>query len=247
MYRGAVAAAALALASALLPAAVDAQITIDGSLRPGTAGPLTGPSFVIGSQLGQQVGNNLFHSFGQFNVGAGESATFTGPGSTANVIGRVTGGQFSSISGLIDTRSSMPSANFFLLNPAGVMLGPGASLNVGGAFHFTTAHYLCLGSSDCLNPTSTAGKFFASQDTANRVSVLTSAPPAAFGFLGPPTGGIVVDGSILPVDPINWPNVPPPPPGQTMSFVGGPISISGGATLTPPGGHVRLVSLSSGG
>ena len=59
MYRGAVVAAALAVGGALWPAAVDAQITIDGSLRPNTAGPLTGPNFVISDGVGRQVGNNL--------------------------------------------------------------------------------------------------------------------------------------------------------------------------------------------
>jgi filamentous hemagglutinin family protein len=226
----------LALVGALLPAAVGAQITVDGSLRPGTAGPLTGPNFVIGSGVGRTVGNNLFHSFGQFNVGGGESATFTGPASIGNVISRVTGGQLSSINGLIDTRTFMPSANFFLLNPAGVMLGPGASLNVGGAFHLSTADYLCLGSGGCLADPA-AGKFFAS---LGRADVLTVAAPAAFGFFGPPTGSIVVDGSILP-------GIPDPPVGQTMSFVGGPILVTGGALLSPPGGRVQLVSVNSAG
>ena len=211
-YRRAFIAGALAVVCALLPAAVDAQITIDGSLRPGTAGAVAGPNFVVDSSVGRTVGNNLFHSFGQFNVGAGESATFTGPASIANVISRVTGGQLSSIDGLVDTRSFMPVANFFLLNPAGIMLGPGASLNVGGAFHLSTADYVCLGSGGCLaDPT--AGKFFAS---LGRGDVLTVAAPAAFGFLGPPTGSIVVNGS-------NLPGVPDPPVGQTMSLVGDQI------------------------
>ena len=235
-YGRAFIAGTLALVGALLPAAVGAQISIDGSLRPGTAGSLTGPNFVIGSGVGRTVGNNLFHSFGQFNVGAGESATFTGPASTSNVISRVTGGQLSSINGLIDTRTFMPSANFFLLNPAGVMLGPSASLNIGGAFHLSTADYLCLGSGGCLNDPA-AGKFFAS---AGRENVLTIAAPAAFGFLGPPTGSIVVDGSNL------LGGIPDPPVGQTISLVGGQIQVTG-ATLALPGGHVRLVSVNSAG
>jgi filamentous hemagglutinin family protein len=232
MYRGAVAAAALAVAAALLPAAVEAQITFDGRAPFTPAPPPTGPNFVISDGAGRQVGNNLFHSFGQFNVGAGESATFTGPNSTANVIGRVTGGA-SSINGLIDTRTWMPSANFFLLNPAGIMLGSGASLNVGGSFHFTTADYVCLGAPGCL-ANSGAGKFFANPD---KPSVLAVAPPASFGFLGPPTGSIVVQGGGLPLS---------VDPGQTMSFVGGPVQVTG-ATLIAPGGRVHLVSVSSAG
>jgi filamentous hemagglutinin family protein len=130
--------------------------------------------------MGRTVGKNLFYSFGQFNVQTGERATFIGPGSTANVISRVTGGQLSMIDGLIDTRSSMPVANFFLLNPNGVMLGPNAGINVGGAFHLSTADYLCLGSARCLT-SSSDGKFFAS---LGRESLLTVSPPAAFGLYG---------------------------------------------------------------
>ena len=197
---------------------------------------MTGPDFVIGSGVGRTVGNNLFHSFGQFNVGAGESATFTGPASTGNVISRVTGGQMSSINGLIDSRTFMPSANFFLLNPAGVLLGSGASLNIGGAFHLSTADYLCLGAAGCLADPA-AGKFFAS---LGRENVLTVAAPAAFGFLGPPTGSIVVEGA-------NLPGIADPPVGQTMSLVGGSIQITGGSILAPPGGRVQIVSVNSAG
>ena len=86
------------------------------------------------------MGANLFHSFGDFNVHTGESATFTGPATTQNVIGRVTGGHASDIDGTI--RSEMPKANLYLLNPAGVMFGPDASLDLKGSFAVTTADYL---------------------------------------------------------------------------------------------------------
>ena len=230
----AIIAGVLALVGALLSAAVGwAQITHDGSLAPAGL-PMTGPNFVIDSARGRIEGSrNLFHSFGQFNVGEGGSATFTGPPSILSVISRVTGGQVSSIDGLIDTRTFMPSASFFLLNPVGIMLGPSASLNVGGAVHLSTADYLCLGAAGCLaDPV--AGKFFARLD---RGDVFTVAAPAAFGFLGPPTGSIVVNGSQLFSDPSL---------AQTMSLVGGPIQVTG-ATLSFPGGRVQLVSANSAG
>src|SRR5438552_4034975 len=146
-----------------LPAASQAQITLDGTLGP--KGPLTGPDFTIDAQVGQLRGTNLFHSFGLFNVHTGESATFTGPSTVENVIGRVTGGQQSLIDGRI--RSEMPQANLYLLNPSGVMFGPNATLDVKGSFHVCTADYLRM----------TDGEKFSAN--LSQGSVLTAAPPAA--------------------------------------------------------------------
>lgn len=197
-----------------------AQVTLDGSVGP--AGPLTGPNYVIGSELGQTLGDNLFQSFGQFNVHAGESATFTGPGSITNIVARVTGGLSSSIDGFIDTRTSMPSANFFLLNPSGVLFGPNAALSVGGAFHVGTADYLRFADD---------AKFFAN---LSRQSTLTVAEPVAFGFLGPTAASISINGSNLTVD-----------AQRTLSVVGGDIRVTG-ATLTAPGGRVQIDGVGSG-
>ena len=115
-----------------------AQITLMAVSGPG--GSLTGPNFVIPSQVGQTRGGNFFHSFGTFNILTGESATFTGPSSINNILSRVTGGQRSIIDGLL--RSNIPGANLFLINPAGVMFGPTGSLDVKGSFHVSTADYL---------------------------------------------------------------------------------------------------------
>jgi filamentous hemagglutinin family protein len=117
-----------------------AQITLDGSLGPG--GPLTGPNYRIGTELGQIRGSHLFHSFGQFNVPTNGSATFRGPAAIENIVGRVTGGQVSSIDGVL--RSEIAGANLYLLNPSGVLFGPNARLDVRGSFHVSTADYLRL-------------------------------------------------------------------------------------------------------
>ena len=80
-------AASLALA---LVTAAHAQIRTDGTLG-GLAVTLEGPNFVINEALGRLAGNNLFHSFQVFSVGAAESATFlTLTPALANVISRVT-------------------------------------------------------------------------------------------------------------------------------------------------------------
>src|SRR6266853_1175923 len=166
-----------------LPTISQAQITLDGSLGP--RGALRGPNYTISDSAGQIRGPNLFHSFGQFNLSKGESATFTGPNTIANILSRVTGGSPSSIDGTI--RSQIPRANFYLLNPSGVMFGPNASLDISGSFHVSTADYLRLAD----------GARFAAR--LSETSTLSVAPPAAFGFLGPTPASIVVQGSTLEV------------------------------------------------
>ncbi|HET6249348.1 MAG TPA: filamentous hemagglutinin N-terminal domain-containing protein, partial [Tepidisphaeraceae bacterium] len=94
------------------------SVVTDGSV--GARATLTGPTFNIPASLGQQKGANLFHSFSTFNLSSGETASFSGPTSVGNVIARVAGGQ-SSIDGTV--QCSIPGANLYLINPAGVVFG----------------------------------------------------------------------------------------------------------------------------
>jgi hypothetical protein len=82
---------------------------------------------------------------------------------------------FQFIDGLL--RSEIQSANLWFINPAGVLFGKHASLDIQGSFHVSTADYLKLGD---------GGRFEA---TNPENSVLTVAPPEAFGFLGGESGG----------------------------------------------------------
>ena len=92
-------------------------------------------------------GTNLFHSFGDFSVGTHDRALFQNDSglATTNILSRVTGGQTSNIYGNIQT-AGFGTAALWLINPAGIVFGPSASLNVGGSVHFSTADYLRLGS-----------------------------------------------------------------------------------------------------
>lgn len=190
-------------------------VTLDGTL--GRGGSLNGPDYAITSDLGRQVGANLFHSFGGFNLASGESATFSGPASVANIIGRVTGGGTSTIDGTL--RSTISGANLYLLNPNGLIFGPNAALDLSGSFYGSTADYVKLAD---------GGRFDASVP-AN--TSLTSAPPSAFGFLGPAPAPVTVRGSYLAVN-----------QGQGISLVGGNIGFDNAAFLWAPGGRVALVS-----
>ena len=122
-----------------------AQIRTDASLGR-AAQSLQGPNYILPQSLGRLSGSNLFHSFSVFNVNTGETATFTTTTSgIANVISRVTGGSASLINGLIRLTAASGTPNFFFVNPAGVVFGSGAAIDVPGAFHVTTADYIIFG------------------------------------------------------------------------------------------------------
>jgi filamentous hemagglutinin family protein len=192
-------------------------------------------------------GTNLFHSFNRFSIGPGDTAQFqntTPTLTTLNILSRVTGGNPSSLSGTINTLS-YPGANFFLMNPAGIVIGPTATLNVSGSVAFTTADYLRLAE----GPGSNSGVFHAASTEA---SLLTSAPVTAFGFLNSNPAAIAVHGSTLTVQ-----------PGESISFIGGNhgftsidpltdatttvpdgVTITGGH-LVAPDGHAHIASVAS--
>ncbi len=164
---------------------VQAQIRTDASLGQ-AARSLSGPNYAIAQTLGKLAGNNLFHSFQTFNLAAGEVANFstTSPG-IANVISRVTSGDASQINGTLRLTAASGAPAFFFINPAGITFGAGASVDVPGAFHVSTANSVKFAD----------GRFHAD---LGQGSTFSSAAPEAFGFLGSTRGAIVVkDGAVL--------------------------------------------------
>src|SRR5262249_23950514 len=132
----------LVLGCVLLQVAVSAaQMT--------TINPSSGPEGLSTqvTQFGQRYditggtpsGGNMFHSLALFNVGrtngVNDVANFTNTNGLVvrNIISRVTDGP-SNISGAIQT-SNYPGANLFLVNPAGIVFGPSASITVPGSVH----------------------------------------------------------------------------------------------------------------
>lgn len=85
---------------------------------------------------GVESGTNLFHSFEQFSLLTDEVANFNHNLQIENIFSRVTGGSVSEIDGLIQTQGN---ANLFLLNPAGVIFGANAQLDIAGSFIVSTA------------------------------------------------------------------------------------------------------------
>jgi filamentous hemagglutinin family protein len=207
-------AAAIAL---LVPIAALAQVRTDSSLgRP--AASIPGPNYIIPQDAGRLAGRNLFHSFETFNIGSGESATFTAstPG-LANILARVSGGSSSQINGLLRVEAGGAQPAFWLINPAGVVFGGGASLSVPGAFHVTTANYIRFGDGD----------FHA--DPA-KASTFSSLSPEAYGFLGTTRASVRIEaGALLSHR-------------ATVDIVAGDVSIGQGQLLTHSG-DIRIAAM----
>ncbi len=208
----------IATAVVAAPPLGEAQVVRDGTIGAPAAGPV-GPGiddlgvpadYLIDETLGGRAGGNLFHSFSQFDLGPGTTATFTAAQPTDRILSRVTGGAASALHGRL--RSTVLGADLFFMNPAGVLFGEGSSIDVSGSLHVTTAASLRLGDA--------AGTRFPATATP---PVLVSAPVAAFGFLDAP-GPISVENSSGPM----WAELERH---QTLSLFGGPIQILGNASL----------------
>ncbi|MDM7927569.1 filamentous hemagglutinin N-terminal domain-containing protein [Blastomonas fulva] len=179
MRRWLITSTALALAAGAMPVAAQDALTTQTAITPdtlpslstGTTATTDGANTTIGG--GVRAGDNLFHSFARFSLGPGDTARWTASDSATirNVINRVTGGERSFIGGTIDA-SAMPGADFYFINPAGIVFGDGAFVDVGGTAHFSTAHQLGFADGTVLVSGTASGSTFSMAD------------PARFGFLG---------------------------------------------------------------
>ncbi len=116
-----------------------AQVTADASLQ--------AENSIISAQVdglgrtytvtgGATRGGTLFHSFSEFSILAGETLTFANTDTITNILSRVTTDTASNIDGIIRAGGD---ANLFVLNPAGIILGPNSKLEIGGSFVASTA------------------------------------------------------------------------------------------------------------
>ncbi|MCC0175464.1 filamentous hemagglutinin N-terminal domain-containing protein [Waterburya agarophytonicola K14] len=136
------------LGLAAIAISVNAQITPDSSLstqvqQKGDIAEITG---------GKQAGGNLFHSFQDFSLPTNNTAFFNNGLDIDNILSRVTGGNISAIDGLIQSNGD---ANLFLINPAGIVFGDNARLDVGGSFLGSTATGLLFDDGTEFNATNT--------------------------------------------------------------------------------------------
>jgi filamentous hemagglutinin family protein len=210
-------------------------IRLDNSL--GNSGSVitpVGQIYTLPSSLGVRSGANLFYSFGQFQLYQGETANFTSASAVSNVFCRVTAAPCS-IDGTLEC--SIPNANFYLVDSQGIIFGPGAQLNISGSFTVTTADEIKFAD----------GHFYTAVPSVSDVT-LTSAAPAAFGFLAAKPAPVTVNGS-NPTFGVNSAPVYHPTLQTTgsssLAIVAGNITIIGGELASGGTGSAQVVSVGS--
>ncbi len=193
---------------------IRAQITTDGS----TNTTLTSTDKGIQIDDGERADDNLFHSFSEFSVPTGSEAFFNNPSDIVNIFSRVTGGNISNIDGLIRANGG---ANLFLINPAGILFGNNATLNIGGSFYGSTADSIVFPNEI---------EFAASNPVK---PILTVNAPIGLRFRD--NSGDIVNQSVagLAVK-----------PGNNFALIGGNILLEGGAITEESGqGNIELGSV----
>jgi filamentous hemagglutinin family protein len=239
-----------ALTCLVLAAPAGAQVTADGTLGT-TVTPSGATTYTItGGQF--QGSTTLLQSFGDFSLpNTTDTAHFdlgnASYGGAANgvntVIGRVTGGNLSTINGQIQlTGGNAP--DLFLINPSGIVFGAGATLNVPGSFVASTAENVLFANNVAFGIGNTPDP------------LLTITAPTGLQLSNPAPITVQGTGHNLTFNPTPTQSFPPftretnpaglaVQPGQTLALVGGNISLTGGQLFAEQG-RIELGSVNSG-
>jgi filamentous hemagglutinin family protein len=187
-------------------------------------------SFTINGGLTR--GSSTLHSFQDFSVPTGGSATFATNAGTQTVVSRVTGNLSSDINGIVNTQG----ANFFLINPNGVVFGPNAQFNVGSSFVTTTADSAILSEANGTSYT------FGTRNIAE-APLLSVNQNVGLNF----TRLNFLENS-APIT--NYANIQTNNPSQYIGLIGGDITLDAGngrGNVIAPGGRVDIGGLRSAG
>ncbi len=197
---------------------------------------------------GTLLDNRRLHSFEQFSLGTNETVYFQNASGLAAILSRVTGGTASRLDGKIRADGT---ADFFLINPAGILFGPNASLQLGGSFYASTASGLTL---------SDGSEF--SAIAPQPPNLLTVSTPVGLQFgssanspITDPNAGLIqvagtgnqysTDPQFFILDRSNRPEGLAVAAGKTLLLAAPNIDLVGG-NLTAPSGTLNLWALSDG-
>ncbi|HBB34110.1 MAG TPA: filamentous hemagglutinin [Cyanobacteria bacterium UBA8803] len=198
----------------LIPTLAQAQSIIPAPDGTNTSVTVNGNQFDINGGQTSGDGANLFHSFTQFGLQADQIANFVSNPSIQNILGRVTGGNASIINGLMQVSGG--NSNLFLMNPAGILFGLKASLNVPAAFSATTATDIGFGNG-----------WFSATGVNNYQALIGT--PNSFNFNTIEPGSIVNAGQLA------------LRAGQSLTLVGGSVVNTG--SITVPGGTITIAAV----
>lgn len=172
-------------------------------------------------QGGAQRGSNLFHSFQEFSIGAGQRVDFANPSGVNNIFTRVTDTP-SSINGILGV---LGNANLFLINPHGISFGSAARLDLAGTFVGSTASGIKFGDDVVYGTVNPAA------------ALLTTTVPVGLQF-GRQPGGISLKDAVnlLGRDAIASYG------GSSFLLIGGDINLTG-TKLVVPESKIELVAI----
>lgn len=203
-----------------------------------------GNSIEITGGTRPENGGNLFHSFTNFSLQSNETARFIHESGIQNIITRITGGSISNIDGTIQTlidgtTDNRGSANFFIINPSGIIFGENAKLDIGGSFFASTAENIKFAD----------GSFYSAVNSQG-TPLLTIDVPMGLQY-GSNSGDITVRGpgsniffdfDTFSTDRSDRTLGLQVLPGKILALVGGNVTLSGG-NLTAEQGRVELGSV----
>ena len=221
--------------SSWFPAVVSAQSNIVPDDTLGTENSVVIPN-VDGLPIelitgGATRGQNLFHSFQEFNILEGRGAYFANPEGISNIFSRVTG---NNVSELLGTLGVLGTADLFLINPNGIIFGENASLDIGGSLVVTTADSIQFGEQGFFSATEPdapplltiqPSAFFFNQIQPGSIANNSRATSNVLGF---PVTGLQLLAS------------------NSLLFVGGEIDFDGGL-IAIPNGSIELIALGESG
>jgi filamentous hemagglutinin family protein len=179
----------------------------------------------IGNQYnisgGTQAGANLFYSLQKLGLSTGEIANFFSSPRVQNILTRVTGGEASLINGLIQVTGG--NSNLYILNPAGIVFGATASLNVPANFSATTATGIQVGNG-WFGLNSSVDEIRSLNGNINGFAFTSTLPS-----LGTSPSGVILNQGDLRT------NV-----GQSVTLVGGIVVNTG--TIATPSGNITIAA-----